>query len=144
MSLFDQLAAMAMQALGGGQQAAQSPLMGLIGQMLSGQAPGVAAQGENPLAALLARFQQAGLGDVAQSWVGTGENAPVEPEALEGVFGAETVSAWSQQTGLDQSSLLGGLAQLLPQVIDKMTPQGQLPQGDAMQQLLAGFFGRQG
>lgn len=66
------------------------------------------------------------------------------PEALEGVFGAQTVSAWSQQTGLDKGSLLGGLAQLLPQVIDTMTPQGQLPQGDAMQQLLAGFFGRRG
>ncbi|MCS6921750.1 MAG: YidB family protein [Elioraea sp.] len=104
----------------------------------------MAAQGDNPLAALLARFQQAGLGDVAQSWVGTDENASVEPEALEGVFGAETVSAWSQQTGLDQGSLLGGVAQLLPQVIDKMTPQGQIPEGDAMQQLLAGFFGREG
>lgn len=56
MSLFDQLAAMAMQALGGAQQAAQSPLKGLIGQMLSGQAPGAAAQGDNPLTAVPARF----------------------------------------------------------------------------------------
>ena len=106
---------------GGGGQAAL--LQAVIG-MLAGQG----GQGGG-LADLAARFQQGGLGDVMNSWVGTGQNLPVSADQLGGVLGDDVIAHLSRSTGMSGGDLLGQLAQVLPQVVDHVTPDGQLPQG---------------
>lgn len=107
--------------LGGG-QAQQGGLGGALGGMLGG---GGGAGGG--LGGLLGQFQQAGLGHVAQSWVGNGANQQVSPDQLHQVFGDEQVSQWSQQSGMPKQDLLSQLSQYLPHAVNQMTPEGQLP-----------------
>jgi outer membrane lipoprotein SlyB len=62
--------------------------------------------------------------------VSTGQNLPMSPDQLGGVLGNDMVSGLAQQMGMNQGDLLGQLSQMLPQVVDKLTPNGQIPQGD--------------
>lgn len=112
----------------GGQGGGQADLLGVVIGML-GQGGGQAG-GLGGLAGLLAKFQQSGLGDVASSWIGTGENQAIAPDQLGGVLGNDMLSGLVKQTGMNQGDLLGQLSQMLPQVVDKLTPNGQIPQGD--------------
>ena len=73
----------------------------------------------------MSKFQQGGLGDVVQSWISTGPNLPISPEQLGQALGPDTLS----QLGAGGQDLLGPLSQLLPQVVDGLTPGGQLPAG---------------
>ena len=109
---------------GGGQGDLLGAVVGLLGQG-GGQSGGLGG-----LAGLVAKFQQGGLGDVVNSWVGTGQNQPISPTQLGGVLGNDTVAGMAQQLGMNQGDLLGQLSQMLPQVVDKLTPNGQIPQGD--------------
>ena len=105
-------------------------VIGALGQ--GGQGGGQAALLQavlGMLADLAARFQQGGLGDVMSSWVGTGQNLPVSADQLGGVLGDDLIAHLSRSTGLNGSDLLGQLAHVLPQVVDHVTPDGQLPQG---------------
>ena len=114
-------------ALGqGGQdgQGGQAALIQAVLAMLAGQG----GQGGG-LADLAARFQQGGLGDVMGSWVGTGQNLPVSPDQLGSVLGDDLLGQISRGSGMSGQDLLGQLAQVLPQVVDRATPDGQLPQG---------------
>ena len=126
--------------LGGGQQGGgASPLGGVLssilgggqggmgGQMGGGQAGGPMAGG---LGGLLSQFQQAGLGNIAQSWVGGGDNHPVSPEQLQNVFGQDRVQDMANQAGMDQGDFLHQLSQHLPRAVDGMTPDGQMPTDD--------------
>ena len=90
---------------------------------------GGAQQQQGGLGGLLSRFQQAGMGDVANSWVGTGANQQVMPHQLEQVFGSQQIDQWAQQSNMPRSDLLSQLSQYLPQAVDKMTPDGRLPEG---------------
>ncbi len=110
--------------LGGGQ--AQQQQQGGLGGTLGGLLGGGGGAGGG-LGGLLGQFQQAGLGHVAQSWVGTGQNQPVSPDQLHQVFGDDQVNQWSQQTGVPKHDLLSQLSQYLPHAVDQMTPQGQVP-----------------
>jgi uncharacterized protein YidB (DUF937 family) len=102
------------------------------------QGPGPAAQaGEATAAAgqqsssgldvLLRLFQQNGFGEIINSWIGTGQNQPISPTQLRQALGRETVNDLSQQTGVPHDDLLSQLSRYLPGVIDKLTPNGQLP-----------------
>ncbi len=127
--------------LGGGQQQSGGlggALGGLLGggQQQSGGLGGLLGGGQQPqqmggLGGLLGRFQQAGMGDVANSWVGTGANQQVSPEQLEQVFGHEQIDQWSQQSNMPKQDLLSQLSQYLPHAVDRMTPNGKLPEGDS-------------
>jgi uncharacterized protein YidB (DUF937 family) len=104
-------------------------ILGLLNQ--SGGLPG-----------LLQKLQQAGLGDAVNSWVSTGANQPVSADALGDALGGHTVAGFAQQLGMDPQQGLGVLAQLLPQVVDGLSPQGQLPAGGAdLGSLLGGLLG---
>jgi len=109
--------------LGGGQAQQGQAQQGGLGGMLGGGGGG----GGGGLGGLLNQFQQAGLGQVAQSWVGNGPNQQVSPDQLHQVFGDQQVNQWSQQSGLPKHDLLSQLSQYLPHAVDKMTPQGQVP-----------------
>jgi len=110
--------------LGGGQAQQGQAQQGGLGGMLGGGGGGGSGGG---LGGLLNQFQQAGLGQVAQSWVGNGPNQQVSPDQLHQVFGDQQVNQWSQQSGLPKHDLLSQLSQYLPHAVDKMTPQGQVP-----------------
>ena len=79
------------------------------------------------LSGLIERFRQGGLEDVIKSWIGTGPNKTVTPFQLHEVLGPETLNDLSRQTGMPRDDLLSQLSRLLPEVIDKLTPKGQLP-----------------
>ena len=98
------------------------------------------------LAGLLQRFQAKGLGDAANSWVSTGPNVPLEAEQVQSVFGAEQIQQMAAKAGIAPEALSEKLAELLPQVIDKATPDGSLPDQSSLQSglgnLLQGFLSR--
>ena len=87
--------------------------------------------GGGGLAGLVTKFQQGGLGDVVGSWVGTGQNLPISPEQLQRVLGSDMVAGLAAKFGLSTADVGGQLSQLLPQVVDKLTPNGELPDPSA-------------
>ena len=126
------------QGGGGGQADLLGAVIGMLGQS-GGQGGGLGG-----LAGLVNKMQQSGLGDVANSWVGTGENQAIAPDQLGNVLGGDMISGLTKQLGMNQGDLLGQLSQMLPQVVDKLTPNGQLPQGD-IGSILGGLLaGQQG
>ena len=82
---------------------------------------------EGALGPLIDRFRQGGLEDIIKSWIGTGPNKPVSPNQLHRTLGAETIDSLSAETGLPRDDLLSQLSRALPEVIDKLTPDGKLP-----------------
>ncbi len=103
---------------GGGSAQPQSPLLQIALQLL---------QQNGGIEGILGRFQQAGYADQAQSWVSTGENQPISPDALQQILGQGELGQIAQQLGMGQQEAAGGLASILPQLIDQMTPTGQVP-----------------
>ena len=112
---------------GGGGSPMQSVLMGLLGGGQQGgtQAPPQGSMmGGGGLQGLLSSFQQAGLGHIAQSWVGNGPNQPVSPGQLQSVFGQDRVQSMASQAGMAPQDFLSQLSQHLPAAVDGMTPNG--------------------
>ncbi len=115
----------------GGQQgnALMDMAMGLLNNPQSGG-----------LSGLLKKFKASGLGDQAASWVGTGDNAPVSGDQIQNALGGDFITQIASKLGVDASQASGGLAQLLPTLIDKLTPNGAVPaDGDQLAQGLAGL-----
>jgi uncharacterized protein YidB (DUF937 family) len=118
-----------------GGQGGSSPMAGVLMNLLGGgQGAGsglgtqsIGRQGQGGLGGLLASFEQAGLGHIAQSWVGTGQNQQVTPDQLQRVFGQARVQSMADQAGMEPQGFLSQLAQHLPHVVDQMTPQGRVP-----------------
>jgi uncharacterized protein YidB (DUF937 family) len=130
MGMLDGLLGSLMGGMTGGGQQPQNPLLAIALQML---------QQNGGLEGILGKFQQAGFGEQADSWVSTGQNLPIDPGALGQVFGQEELGQIARQTGMSQQDLSGGLADLLPGLIDGMTPKGQVPaeSSDLVNQALA-------
>jgi len=113
---------------GAGNAALISAVIGMLANSgAAGNNAGGALGGLGGLAGLVTQLQRSGLGDVVASWISTGQNLPVSPGQLHSALGDETVGALSQQTGLPQGDLLSQLSELLPQMVDHATPNGQLP-----------------
>lgn len=93
------------------------------------------ALGDGPLASkitgglgeLMDKFKTAGQGEKAQSWVGSGPNAPIDESQLETALGPDLIDSLIKQTGLSRDDLLARLSKVLPDAVDKMTPEGRLP-----------------
>ena len=100
-------------------------LGGLLGGLAGTGAGGLLSGG---LGSLLDSFKQAGQGDAADSWVGTGPNKPVEASQIKQAIGPDVLRDLSQRTGLSEEELLSRLSQRLPDAVDKYTPDGRLPQ----------------
>ena len=109
---------------------AQSPLLLMALQPL---------QQNGGLQGILAKLQQAGYGQQAQSWIGTGPNLPIDPRILQQVLGQGQLGQIAQQLGITREQASDGVAQMLPQVVDQMTPAGQIPenQSDLVNEALA-------
>lgn len=126
--------------MGGNNQqgSASSPLGGVLSSLLGGggqQAGGLGgalggAGVAGGLGGILAQLEQAGLGNIAQSWIGTGDNHPISPDQLQSALGTEQTQAMADQAGLSHGDFLSQLSQHLPQAVDGMTPDGQVPNDD--------------
>jgi uncharacterized protein YidB (DUF937 family) len=79
------------------------------------------------LGGLLERFQQGGHGDVIRSWIGNEQNQPVHPKQLGTVLGPDIIKILAQKSGLSEDELTKQLSQILPGVVDKLTPSGRIP-----------------
>lgn len=108
-----------------GQLAALAPV---LMELLSGKGGGAGGLG-----GLVEQLNQAGLGDIVQSWIGRGQNMPVSGSQLESALGSDVLGQLGGQLGMNGGQLGDLLAQALPGLIDRMTPDGQLPQGGAGQ-----------
>ena len=116
MGLLDTLSQIAGQAMPQGGQ--QNPLLeGVLGLL---------QQQEGGLSGLVKSFQDKGLGDIAASWVGTGDNLPVSADQIRNVLGSGKLSELAGKLGMSSDDVSGQLSQLLPQVVDKLTPGGQV------------------
>lgn len=133
MGLLDNITGGALGSVLGGKQA---NLIGALGGLLSNQQAG-------GLNGLVQQFASKGLGDIVNSWVGTGPNKSITPEQIRQGLGSDTVNQLASKVGLSSDQITSQLANLLPGVIDKLTPNGQIPQGDVASEamnLLKGFL----
>lgn len=85
---------------------------------------------------LVHAFQSHGLGDVLSSWIGTGTNLPITGEQVSKVLGEDQIAQIAQQTGVDRSAVSEHLSQMLPIIVDKLTPDGKLPDLNGLMGLL--------
>jgi uncharacterized protein YidB (DUF937 family) len=91
---------------------------------LGNHMPGAVSGG---LGGLLRQFQQNGYGHVADSWIGRGPNQQIAPDQLHQALGPETVDELSEQTGMPRQDVLSQLSQALPDMVDRLTPEGRIP-----------------
>ncbi len=108
--------------------------MGLMDGVLGGLVgAGVTAaiqnyiQKQGGLPAVVQQFEKNGLGGLVQSWIGKGQNLPISPAQLQGVVGNDLLQQLSAKTGVSVPDLLQKLSQVLPETVDKMTPDGVIP-----------------
>lgn len=123
---------------------AGGPLGNILGAVLGGGGPGGGQAGGGGLADLLRNLEQAGFGREASSWVSSGANLPISPEAMGQIFGGGALSRIAQQAGLGEQETAGGLAQLLPEVVDRLTPDGRMPELDQLSASVDDLRGRLG
>ena len=135
-------------ALGGAQAPARAAggssdlivkLLPLVLQMLQGRQAGAASAGPGGsdglgglaglggLGGLVSAFAKNGLGDVVGSWIGRGQNLPVSGNQLAAVFGDDEIRHLAGSTGASRAEVTDALSQLLPQVVDRLTPDGRIP-----------------
>jgi uncharacterized protein YidB (DUF937 family) len=115
---------------------AQSPehtgaLAMLLGYINSPQVGGISG--------LQQLFQQKGLGGIISSWIGTGQNLPISAEQLQSVLHCEALQNIVAKTGMDQAQVASVLSQMLPHVVDQLTPNGQVPEASALSQMMKGL-----
>lgn len=138
MGLFDQVIGGLMGGSGG-----SSPIQNVLMSLLSGQQGGTGTPGQagetqgmqglpGGLGGLVSSFQQAGLGHIVQSWIGNGPNQPVSPQQLQSALGDDQVQNMSAQAGMQPHDFLAQLAQHLPNAVNGVTPNGQLPDEGSM------------
>lgn len=134
-------------ALGGQQQGGAGGLGNILGSLLGAGQQGQEGGGMNSqlinmaigmlgndggqggLGGLVSKFQQAGLGDAMSSWVGTGENQAVNGDQISSALGSDAISDIAAKLGMSSGDAAGQLSQILPGLINGLTPSGQAPEG---------------
>jgi uncharacterized protein YidB (DUF937 family) len=107
----------------GGGGAMQGQLINVVVGMLGNDSAG------GGLGGLVSQFNKSGMGDVIGSWISSGQNMPVSGDQLSQVLGSDTIANIARQLGVSQGDAAGQLSQILPQIVDQLTPQGQAPAG---------------
>jgi uncharacterized protein YidB (DUF937 family) len=124
------------QALGKVLGGTSNPLASGLLQMIQNQPGG--------LQGLMQNFHDKGLGAVASSWVGTGQNQPISSDQIHQVLGSDQVKALAAKAGISPDMAGGAIAQLLPGIIDKLTPNGQVPDHNSVMGMLGGLLQNMG
>jgi uncharacterized protein YidB (DUF937 family) len=122
MGLLDNLENMAM-----GQVAGSHPEAAAILQMIQNHPGGISGMAQS--------FQTNGLGGLISSWIGTGQNQPISPAQIQQVLGSGPVQALAQKLGVSPEQASSTLSQYLPMVIDKLTPNGAVPEQSSLLQM---------
>ncbi|HVG99993.1 MAG TPA: YidB family protein [Miltoncostaeaceae bacterium] len=115
----------------GGQGGSSNKVMGALGGLVE-QAGGVEG--------IMRKLESSGLGDKLQSWIGTGDNKAISPDEVKRALGEDEIARCARQAGVSEDEAAGGIAAALPQLIDKASPGGQLPDMGQLDDLLAGFL----
>ncbi len=124
-----------------GQGSGQAALINAVIKMIANKGAGGAGGAGGGLGALVGALTQGGLGNVASSWVGTGQNMPVSPDQITSALGGDggvggILAQLAQQAGMSHGEAASGLSQILPSLVDKLTPDGQVPQQDSLEKML--------
>ena len=119
---------------GGGRQAAMLSMV--VAMLANGQGGGLGSGGGasasgalGGLGDLIGKFTQGGMGDAIGSWIGHGQNAPISGDQLSNVLGTDMIGNIAAQLGLSHGEAASQLSQMLPQVVDHLTPHGLAPEG---------------
>ena len=129
MGLFDQIVKGLAGKFSGGSGGTQNPLLDIALNLLTNPQTG-------GLEGLAETFKSKGLNDIMSSWVSTGQNLPISGKQIQDVLGSDLVQQFAKKLGASSRDVSGGLANLLPDLIDKLTPTGQLPEKDTFEQAL--------
>ena len=118
--------------LGGGGRN-DSPVMTIVQMLINSQ---------GGLGGLVGKFSQGGLGDMVNSWISSGPNPPITPTQLGGVFSpADLKELAEKHFGGDHQAATNAMAQYLPDIVDKLTPHGALPQNNDWTSNIGGLLG---
>jgi len=127
MGLFDEVAGGLLKQVFSS-RSEQTGLLEVITGLVKGSEAGGGLEG------LAQTFNEKGLGDIISSWIGTGKNLPISPEQIRQVLGSGQVQQIAERLGVSSDQASTALADMLPQVVDKLTPGGSLASGDLLQQ----------
>jgi uncharacterized protein YidB (DUF937 family) len=127
MGLLDQLAKGVTDKLSG--EGGQNPIMDAALNLINNPQTG-------GLTGLVQTFKDKGLGDAVASWISTGENQQISAEQIQKVLGNQKIQQIAGKLGISTDELSGKLATMLPEVVDKLTPGGKLPEGGLLNQAL--------
>lgn len=133
MGLFDSVSEGLGQWLGGQGGEGANPALQMVSALLSNS---------GGLSGLLQQLQQGGLADAVQSWIGTGANQPISGDELQQALGGNVIGELAAKLGVQPQQAAQELSQALPQVIDKLTPNGQLPAEGDVARLAQGLLGK--
>lgn len=130
MGLLDGVLGQVIGRVGGNDQAVKmvETVAGMIGGGEGGSGAG--------LQGLVEKFQAGGLGDLAASWIGTGDNKAVSADQVRSALGDDEVRRVADEAGVSQDEAASGLAALLPELVDKVTPDGLVPDAGALAERL--------
>jgi uncharacterized protein YidB (DUF937 family) len=96
------------------------------------------------IAGLQKIFQEKGLGNIISSWISTGQNLPISSSQLQNVLPSSALQNMASGSGMDLSQLTDLFSQLMPHAVDQMTPNGQIPDSNALSQMMKGLAAGQG
>ncbi|HEY4368329.1 MAG TPA: YidB family protein [Steroidobacteraceae bacterium] len=119
-------------SMSGNSQGGQGALVQEVVAMLASNSKG------GGLTALIQSFESSGLGNIVSSWVGTGQNLPISAQQVQQGLGSDRIGQLAQSLGLQNHEVSGHLAELLPQLINQLTPNGQIPAGGVEHTDIAG------
>jgi uncharacterized protein YidB (DUF937 family) len=132
MGLLDDVKGQVGAALGG----SSSPLLAEVGKLFTSQDMG-------GLQGLVDRFRKNGLGEIVDSWVSQGKNLSISPDQVQQALGNEQVQKIASAAGIDVQAASAKLAELLPQIVDKATPDGKIQVGSVLEKGLSYLQGLQ-
>ena len=130
MGLLDDVLGMA--GIGGGQNSQHASAIGAIMDYINSPQVG-------GISGLQQMFHKQGLGGLNSSWIGTGQKLPISQDQLQDVLHGDALKNAAAKAGMDPSQLTGMMSQLLPHVVDKLTPNGQIPDSGALAQMMKGL-----
>jgi uncharacterized protein YidB (DUF937 family) len=125
MGFMDQLKGMVtgQQGEAGGQSGVLEHLLALVNDPQSGGLQG-----------LIQKFNEKGLGDLMSSWIGTGKNLPISADQIKNALGSDNIKDLASKLNIGEHDISKSLADLLPQLIDKLTPDGSVPHAGMLSQ----------
>ena len=119
MSLFSNLVEAVLTGFGGASSPQGKLAQGVLEKLQSNEGGGLSAFAQS--------LQAKGLGSIVQSWIGTGANQPITPQQLESAVGSDWITQLAGHSGLSSEAVSTHLAEILPKIVDRLTPSGKLP-----------------